>query len=339
MTDIFDPSNYYTKTEVDDLTADFATQKDLSNAKPIVYEIGSANIDTFNEVKTALVDNGIGLVLYDSEINAYYPASWNYDNSTPKFTFTYVANDGTVMKSTAQPALNRAAYNTVNWTTETLTEDDTYWMTFEDDNVENFDDAVQAYNNGKTFVMVLRNGWCPLSVAYDDGTVEFSLSWIDVDGNIVAYTVQKTEAENNSKAPVEPTYQIVWTDVSPEPASIDVDSTWVQGSTNPVESQLIQTALASKADSSALSDYATTTAMNTALAGKQATLVSGTNIKTINNQSILGSGNITIEGGSQITVDTELSSTSTNPVQNRAIYAVIGDIESALQAINGTTNA
>lgn len=34
------------------------------------------------------------------------------------------------------------------------------------------------------------------------------------------------------------------------------------------------------------------------LATKQDTLVSGTNIKTINNQSILGSGNITIEGGS-----------------------------------------
>lgn len=30
---------------------------------------------------------------------------------------------------------------------------------------------------------------------------------------------------------------------------------------------------------------------------KQATLVSGTNIKTINNESILGSGNITISGG------------------------------------------
>jgi hypothetical protein len=87
---------------------------------------------------------------------------------------------------------------------------------------------------------------------------------------------------------------------------------------------------------SELSDYATTSAMNTALSGKQATLVSGTNIKTINNQSILGSGNITIEGGSQITVDSALSSTSENPVQNKVIYAAIGDIESALRTINGT---
>ena len=36
------------------------------------------------------------------------------------------------------------------------------------------------------------------------------------------------------------------------------------------------------------------TEMNSALAGKQATLVSGTNIKTINGNSILGSGNITL---------------------------------------------
>ena len=45
-----------------------------------------------------------------------------------------------------------------------------------------------------------------------------------------------------------------------------------------------------------------TAATNTALAGKQATLVSGTNIKTVNNQSLLGSGNIDIEGGNKVEV-------------------------------------
>ena len=33
------------------------------------------------------------------------------------------------------------------------------------------------------------------------------------------------------------------------------------------------------------------------VAGKQATLVSGTNIKTINGDSILGSGNLVVSGG------------------------------------------
>lgn len=57
------------------------------------------------------------------------------------------------------------------------------------------------------------------------------------------------------------------------------------------------------------------------LNAKQDILVSGNNIKTINGQSILGSGNITIEGGggTSITVDAELSETSTNPVQNKVI--------------------
>ena len=48
-------------------------------------------------------------------------------------------------------------------------------------------------------------------------------------------------------------------------------------------------------------------------------LVSGTNIKTINNQSLLGSGNINISGGGSVTVDDALSTTSENPVQNKVI--------------------
>lgn len=55
---------------------------------------------------------------------------------------------------------------------------------------------------------------------------------------------------------------------------------------------------------------------------KQDALTSGTNIKTINNQSLLGSGNIEISTPS-ITVDTTMSDTSMNPVQNKAIKAYI----------------
>ena len=42
---------------------------------------------------------------------------------------------------------------------------------------------------------------------------------------------------------------------------------------------------------------------------KQATLVSGTNIKTINNETLLGSGNITIQGGSSVDVVTSWEAT------------------------------
>ena len=68
----------------------------------------------------------------------------------------------------------------------------------------------------------------------------------------------------------------------------------------------LDTALATKADKSSL-------------ASKQDKLVSGTNIKTVNNQSLLGSGNISIESGTSITVDSALSTTSENPVQNKVI--------------------
>lgn len=62
--------------------------------------------------------------------------------------------------------------------------------------------------------------------------------------------------------------------------------------------------------------------VNTLAKNKQDTLTSGTNIKTINNQSLLGSGNIEISASS-ITADTSMSDTSTNPVQNKVIKAYI----------------
>lgn len=105
-------------------------------------------------------------------------------------------------------------------------------------------------------------------------------------------------------------------------------------------------------------NVATTAFVTNAISIKQDTLVSGTNIKTINGNSILGSGNISIQGGSggstvsvsqtltngaeigsisvdgtatklyaptpqNITIDSALSSTSTNPVQNKIINSAI----------------
>ena len=65
--------------------------------------------------------------------------------------------------------------------------------------------------------------------------------------------------------------------------------------------------------------------VGTSLAGKQGTLVSGENIKTVNGASILGSGNIEIQGGggSSVTVDDELSEISENPVQNKVITGAV----------------
>lgn len=79
------------------------------------------------------------------------------------------------------------------------------------------------------------------------------------------------------------------------------------------------------ADYQPVGDYAT----KTELASKQDTLVSGTNIKTINGQTLIGEGNIEIQGGGTITVDSELSTTSENPVQNKVITNAINGKQDA----------
>lgn len=91
----------------------------------------------------------------------------------------------------------------------------------------------------------------------------------------------------------------------------------------------VTTALADKMDVSGMSAYATTAttysktevdnAITAATSVKQDTLVSGTNIKTINGESILGSGDVTIEGGGAgLDDDTQqLISTAFNDLNDR----------------------
>lgn len=73
--------------------------------------------------------------------------------------------------------------------------------------------------------------------------------------------------------------------------------------------------------------------------GKQDTLVSGTNIKTINGASILGSGDITIEGGNSNAniqaVDTGdvLDDVTVNYATKTYVDGLVGDINNVLESI------
>lgn len=60
---------------------------------------------------------------------------------------------------------------------------------------------------------------------------------------------------------------------------------------------------------------------------KQDALVSGTNIKTINGESLLGAGNITIEGGGTINIDQSVISGSSNAVSGGAVYTQMGGLK------------
>lgn len=81
---------------------------------------------------------------------------------------------------------------------------------------------------------------------------------------------------------------------------------------------------------SATKDLAT----KTELEGKQDVLVSGTSIKTVNGNSILGEGNIEIQGGSTVTVDDTLNAESVNPVQNKVITEKINAMNELLAQLD-----
>lgn len=81
----------------------------------------------------------------------------------------------------------------------------------------------------------------------------------------------------------------------------------------------INAATSGKVDTSTFETYSGS--VDTALSEKQDVLVSGASIKTINNESLLGSGNITIEAAG--TVDQTIISGSTNAVAGGAVYTAL----------------
>lgn len=84
-----------------------------------------------------------------------------------------------------------------------------------------------------------------------------------------------------------------------------------------------------------------TSAIQTQLNKKQATLVSGTNIKTINGTSILGSGNITISGGSGggITLSDVADYLDENDYVTRGSAGALANISALTPANNATADS
>jgi hypothetical protein len=89
----------------------------------------------------------------------------------------------------------------------------------------------------------------------------------------------------------------------------DVDNALSETSTNPLQNKII---------------YSLANQLLAQVNAKQDTLVSGTNIKTINGNSILSSGNLNLITPTD--VDSELSETSTNPLQNKTIYGLANQL-------------
>lgn len=65
----------------------------------------------------------------------------------------------------------------------------------------------------------------------------------------------------------------------------------------------------------------------------QKVTIAGTEKIPVSDTEYVTTTQIASLGGSSVTVDSALSSTSENPVQNKVIYTAIGDIETLLAAI------
>ena len=95
---------------------------------------------------------------------------------------------------------------------------------------------------------------------------------------------------------------------------VDIVTSWsISPADDRVPSEkLTKTTLDDKSDIGHTHTIGMITGLDTALNDKQDNLVSGTNIKTINNNSLLGSGNITIEGGGGSVIGTGSFSINNN---------------------------
>lgn len=112
---------------------------------------------------------------------------------------------------------------------------------------------------------------------------------------------------------------------------ITVDDTLSATSTNPLQNRAIKAALDNKLDKTGTvyeATKATQDGYGNVIASTYARKVDlASYVKTINNIAPDENGNVTItvSGGSNITIDDALSSTSTNAIQNKAVYAALSN--------------
>lgn len=118
--------------------------------------------------------------------------------------------------------------------------------------------------------------------------------------------------------------------------NITVDSTLSSTSNNAIANKAVYAALNNKLDKTGVAAYATRDDFGNIIADTYAkkSEVSGV-VKSVNNIAPDSNGNVTITvsgggTGTNITVDSVLSSTSTNPVQNRVVQQEFTSVRSAI---------
>lgn len=230
--------DFVTQKEVDDLTADFASINDVEDAvngaKPYVYEIGDTTEKAFNDAVTA-INAGQGIILTDVTKNPGYPATYVYDDLQNTIRFVYLEEkngNAVVYDVTKTPSRGTKSAGPVTWTEENIDRSELYYYGLEDSDINDFNDAYSAIESGKVLVIEGDDGLCPAASVIDGNGTAINLSYVGTSGVTYAYQVTK----QSSRAPLD---TVTWTDVTPKPASITVDTEITENSQNPVTSAAI----------------------------------------------------------------------------------------------------
>ena len=290
LTDIFDPSNYYTKQDIDDknYTTSAATKTQIESynyitSADVKTQVEEYNYITANDIPTSntAFTNDAGYItsaatedfVTSAEVKTQIE-SYNYVNSGQVQTQIENSLSGVDLSNYYTSAETDTAISEATENFVTSGEVQT-----QIDNGHYFGSADGSRMLVSDVQVVNVNGEYELNVWNRNYDNSESTRGIAKFGNINGTSV----INNNFSLPT----------------SADV-KTQIE-SYNYVNSGQVQTQIENSLSGVDLSNYYTSaetdTAIQESVSGKQDTLISGTNIKTINNESILGSGNITIQGG------------------------------------------
>lgn len=320
-----DMSNYYTKTETNTLL----NAKADSNSLATVATSGNYNDLTNKPTNVSSFVNDAGYLTQHQSLADVF-GKVNYDSSTQRINFYgkddtqmqtvlgYVDASSFVVDGMVEDVRIENGNLVIDFNTDSGITDITIPLTdiFDPSNYytkTEVDTALATKANSSSLATVATSG------SYNDLTNKPTIpaAQVNSDWNASSGVAQILNKPTFATVATSGSYNDL-SDKPVIPAGVTVDQTLDTSSTNAIANSAVATALNNKADASALS-------------GKQDTLTAGTGITITNN--------VISATAPSITVDSALSSTSTNPVENRAIYAVVGDIEQALAQINGTTNA
>lgn len=227
-----------------------------------------------------------------------------------------VTVDAALSDSSTNPVQNKVITAALN---NSAVLDDTNTFTspnrFDDIYMQNGINSLKWYDGSPNFVVGYIN-----SKTYTGNAATATKATKDSAGNVITDTyATKTELNSYVKSVNNITPDTNGNVAITVGSNVIVDNELSNTSTNPVQNKVVYEALDTKLGKNSFA-YG-------ALRDAEGNFITSTYVRSVNGVKPDIGGNVTInvEGGGSITVDTELSSTSTNAIANKAVYdALLG---------------